>query len=204
MMARGPDSPPFRLDRSAFHIAVDMQLLFAVPTAWFVPWLPRVLPNVVAIARRHPDRTLLTRFIPPHQPEEASGAWRDYYARWRCMTQDRLDPRLLELVEPLRDLVPPARMLDKSVYSAFADPRLGGALRRKGIETLIVTGGETDVCVAATVMAAVDLGFRVVLPADALCSGSDTTHDALMTLYRQRFSQQIETTSTERVLREWD
>jgi nicotinamidase-related amidase len=76
-------------------------------------------------------------------------------------------------------------------------------LRRQGIETLIVTGGETDVCVAATVMAAVDLGFRIVLPADALCSAKDTTHDALMTLYRERFSQQIETTSTERVLRDW-
>jgi len=204
MMVRGPDSPPFRLDRSAFHIAVDMQLLFAEVTEWFVPWLPRVLPNVVAIARRHPDRTLLTRFIPPQQPEEATGAWRDYYVHWRGMTRDRLDPRLLELVEPLRALVPPARLLDKSVYSAFAHPGLAGALRRKGIETLIVTGGETDVCVAATVIAAIDLGFRVVLPADALCSGSDTTHDALMTLYRQRFTQQIETTSTERVLREWE
>jgi nicotinamidase-related amidase len=193
----------FRLDRSAFHIAVDMQLLFAEPTEWFVPWLPRVLPNVLEVARRHPDRTLLTRFIPPREPQEAVGAWRDYYCRWRSMTRDRLDLRLLELVEPLRALVPPARVLDKTVYSAFSNPRLAGALRRQGIETLIVTGGETDVCVAATVMAAVDLGFRIVLPADALCSAKDTTHDALMTLYRERFSQQIETTSTERVLRDW-
>lgn len=65
-------------------------------------------------------------------------------------------------------------------------------------------GGETDVCVLATVIAAVDLGFRVVLPQDALCSVSDATHDALMTLYRERYSQQIETTSTERVLGDWD
>ena len=70
-------------------------------------------------------------------------------------------------------------------------------------DLLRVTGGETDVCVAATVLAAIDLGFRVVLPTDALCSASDATHDALMTLYRRRFSHQIETTSTERVLREW-
>jgi nicotinamidase-related amidase len=193
----------FRLDRSAFHIAVDMQLLFAEPTEWFVPWLPRVLPNVLEIARRHPDRTLLTRFIPPREPEEATGAWRDYYRHWRAMTRDCLDPQLLELVEPLRVLAPPARVLDKTVYSAFSNPRLARALRRRGIETLIVTGGETDVCVAATVMAAIDLGFRVVLPTDALCSASDATHDALMTLYRQRFSQQIETTSTERIVREW-
>ena len=55
----------------------------------------------------------------------------------------------------------------------------------------------------STVMAAVDLGFRVVLPVDALCSARDNTHDALMTLYRERFTNQVETTSTERVLREW-
>ena len=204
MMARSAQDPTFRLDRSAFHIAVDMQLLFAEPTEWFVPWLPRILPNVLEIARRYPDRTLLTRFIPPRQPEEAVGAWRDYYCHWRAMTRDRLDPRLLELVAPLRALAPPARVLDKTVYSAFSHPRLAAALRRKGIETLIVTGGETDVCVAATVIAAIDLGFRVVLPTDALCSVSDTTHDALMTLYRQRFSHQIETTSTERILRDWE
>jgi nicotinamidase-related amidase len=119
------------------------------------------------------------------------------------MTRDRLDPRLLELVEPLRALVPPAKVLDKPVYSAFGNPRLTEGLRRRGIETLVITGGETDVCVAATVMAAIDLGFRIVLPTDALCSASDETHDALMTLYRQRFGQQIATTSTEQVLSDW-
>ncbi len=204
MTAGAAGKTSFHLDRSAFHIAVDMQRLFAEPTEWFVPWLPRVLPNVLEIARRHPDRTVFTQFIPPRQPDEAAGAWQAYYRHWRSMTRDRLDPRLLELVEPLRILAPPARVLDKGVYSAFGNPRLAGALRRRGVETLIVSGGETDVCVAATVIAAVDLGFQVVLPTDALCSASDTTHDALMTLYRRRFAHQIETTSTERILREWD
>ena len=193
----------FPLDRSALHIAIDMQRLFAEPTEWFMPWLDRVLPNVVAIASHAPERTLCTRFIPPEVPEQVIGAWRDYYRHWRAMTRDTLDPRLLELAEPLARLCPPARILDKAVYSAFADQRLAPALRRKGIGTLIVTGGETDVCVLATVMAAVDLGFRVVLPVDALCSAQDKTHDALMTLYRERFTNQVETTSTEQVLREW-
>ena len=193
----------FPLNRSALHIAIDMQRLFAEPTEWFVPWLERVLPNVVAIASHAPGRTLCTRFIPPEVPEQMTGAWRDYYRHWRAMTRDALDPRLLELAEPLARLCLPARILDKAVYSAFADPRLAPALRRKGIDTLIVTGGETDVCVLSTVMAAVDLGFRVVLPGDALCSAHDKTHDALMALYRERFTNQVETTSTDRVLREW-
>jgi nicotinamidase-related amidase len=181
-----------------------MQCLFAEPTEWFVPWLPKVLPNVREIAQRHPDRTIFTRFIPPNNPDEAVGAWRDYYRRWQSMTRERVDPRLLDLVGPLRSLVPPAKILDKTVYSAFSQSRLAPALRRRGIDTLIITGGETDVCVMATVISAVDLGFRVVLPTDALCSGHDPTHDALMKLYRERYTQQIQTTSTEFVVRRWD
>jgi nicotinamidase-related amidase len=132
-----------------------------------------------------------------------TGAWQDYYRHWRAMTRDTPDPCLLELAEPLARLCPPARTLDKAVYSAFADPRLAPALRRKGIGTLIVTGGETDVCVLSTVMAAVDLGFRVVLPVDALCSARDKTRDALMAIYSERFINQVQTTSTEPVLKEW-
>jgi nicotinamidase-related amidase len=92
---------------------------------------------------------------------------------------------------------------DKAAYSAFSNPRLVNGLRERRIETLIVSGGETDVCVAATVMAAIDLGFHVVLPIDVLCSASDATHDALVALYRRRFGQQIATTSTEQVLSDW-
>ncbi|HYC66217.1 MAG TPA: cysteine hydrolase [Reyranellaceae bacterium] len=193
----------FPLDRSTAHLCIDMQLLFAEPSPWAVPWLPRVLPRVAEIARRHPDRTVFTRFIPPMDPEEMTGAWRDYYRQWREVTRGRLDPRLLELVPPLQELVPPAHVLDKKLYSAFSGTALGQALARRGIETLIVTGGETDVCVLATVMGAVDRGFRVVLPTDALCSARDATHDALLKLYRERFTSQIETTCTERVLVDW-
>jgi nicotinamidase-related amidase len=49
----------------------------------------------------------------------------------------------------------------------------------------------------------VDLGMRVVLPEDALCSSADETHEALLTLYRKRFGQQIETASTDTILACW-
>jgi hypothetical protein len=47
-------------------------------------------------------------------------------------------------------------------------------------------------------------GYRVVLVADALRSSSDETHDALMTFYHQRPSQQVETVDTETVLVNWN
>jgi nicotinamidase-related amidase len=65
-------------------------------------------------------------------------------------------------------------------------------LVERHVRTVVVSGAETDVCVLSTVLGAVDLGFRVVIVQDALCSSSDTGHDALMTMYRARFHGQID------------
>lgn len=188
---------------SVLHLCIDMQRLFAEETAWQVPWLPRVLPAVVEIASRHAARTVFSRFAPPATPEATEGAWRTYYEHWPQMTREALDPGLLELVEPLARLVPPARVVDKPANSVFSRPGFAAALKRRRVTTLVVSGGETDVCVLATVMQAIDLGFRVVLPTDALCSTSDGAHDALVELFQTRFSSQVEATTTEKLLGRW-
>jgi nicotinamidase-related amidase len=119
------------------------------------------------------------------------GSWRRYYERWRGLTLERIDPRLIELVPPLAALVPPAEVIDKRVYSPFSEPQLSDLLRRRKIDSLVITGAETDVCVLAAVLDAVDLGYRVVLATDALCSSSNATHDALLTLYQTATSEAI-------------
>ena len=101
-------------------------------------------------------------------------------------------------------LAPPAEVIDKRLYSPFSEPQLGDLFRRVEFDSLVITGAETDVCVLAAVLDAVDLGYRVILATDALCSSSDATHDALLTLCRNRFSQQIETASSETILACWD
>lgn len=188
---------------SVLHLCVDMQRLFAEKAAWQVPWLPRVLPVVLEIVERHAARTVFSRFVPPSRQDEAEGAWRDYYKHWPQMTREALDPGLLELVAPLARFVPPARVVEKPANSVFSRTGFAAALKRRRVTTLVVTGGETDVCVLATVMHAIDLGFRVVLPIDALCSTSDGAHDALVDLFRARFSSQVEATTTEELLRRW-
>jgi len=70
-------------------------------------------------------------------------------------------------------------------------------------DALVISGGETDVCVLAAVMDAVDAGYRVVLAADALCSVSDESHDAMLRHFGSRFSHQIEVASTEKILDNW-
>jgi nicotinamidase-related amidase len=202
-MALSSPLPFGPLGERAAHLCIDMQNLFAEDTPWNTPWMKRVLPVVTRIAERHPERTIFTRFIPVPRPEEAGGTWRRFYRRWAELTLGRIDPELLELVPPLRHLAPPGTVIDKRVYSPFSEPELPGLLRERQIDTLVITGAETDVCVLAAVMDAVDLGYRVVLATDAVCSSSDRTHDALMTLYGSRFSEQIETADTEAILAAW-
>jgi nicotinamidase-related amidase len=182
------------------HLCIDMQNLFAEETPWHTPWMAQVLPVVTRIAERHTSRTVFTHFIPPQRPDQMPGSWQQYYARWRGPTLERIDPRLIELVPPLAALAPPAEVIDKRVYSPFSEPELSDLLRRRRSDSLVITGAETDVCV----LTAIDLGYRVGLVTDALCSSSDATHDALLTLYRDRFSQQIETASSETILGCWD
>jgi nicotinamidase-related amidase len=76
-------------------------------------------------------------------------------------------------------------------------------LRERGIDTVIVTGSETDICVLSSVLSAVDLGYRVIVACDAICSSSDESHDALLSLYRRRFDLQIELAEVSEILETW-
>jgi nicotinamidase-related amidase len=187
----------------AVHLCIDMQRIFSREGPWPTPWMERVLPNVAALARYAPARTIFTRFIPPHHASDLPGTWARYYEKWREVTRERLDPRLLDLMPELQSFVPPARVYDKMVYSAFANDRLHAELRARQCDALIVSGSETDVCVLSSVLAAVDLGYRVILAADAVCSSSDESHDALIDLYRRRFDIQIEIGDTEAIIGQW-
>src|SRR3954464_5893072 len=168
------------------------------------PWMDRVLPVVTELASRHPERTVFTRFIPRERAIDMPGMWQRYYTRWKAATREHLDPALLELLPPLAKLCPPATVIDKTRYSAFSEPQLGAHLQAREADGLIITGSETDVCVLATVLGAVDLGYRVILVRDAVCSSSDEGHDALMKIYYRRYTEQIEVADASTIIARWD
>ncbi|MBE7199639.1 MAG: cysteine hydrolase [Parafilimonas terrae] len=180
-----------------------MQKLFAGETDWHTPWMGRVLPRVERLAAAHPDQTIFTRFIPARNARAAKGNWRGYYEKWEGMTLDRLPAGTVDLLPSLAALVPPADVFDKATYSPWTDGDLHVRLQDRGVDTILLTGGETDVCVLAAALGAVDLGYRTVLVTDALCSASDETHDDMLKLYRSRYGQQIETVDTETLLGVW-
>jgi nicotinamidase-related amidase len=187
----------------AVHLCIDMQNIFSSDGIWPTPWMERVLPGIVRLVEHNPARTVFTRFITPLSAEDRPGRWRRYFTRWACATRSRLPAGGLELVSPLARFAPPATLIDKPGYSAFFESGLVPFLAEKQIGTLIVTGSETDICVLASVLNAVDRGFRVIVVEDGLCSSSDEGHDALMTLYRTRFTDQIELITLDEVRALW-
>jgi len=191
------------LGESCLHLCVDMQRLFAPGGPWAVPWTQRVLPVIEELVARHTRHTLFTRFIPAAIPGEAPGMWARYYRRWAEVTLSNIDPAMIDLMPSLARTVPPARVIDKRVYSPWTEGALDALLSGSEIDTLVITGGETDVCVLATVLGAIDRGYRTVIVTDAVCSSADQTHDALMELYHSRFSEQVEVAEMVDVLQAW-
>lgn len=205
-MERGPragDYDGMTPIQNAVHLCVDMQRIFAKGGIWETPWIERVLPTVADLVERYAERTIFTRFITPDAPEQAPGQWRAYFERWQIATRQALGGSQLGLVPELERYVPPATVIDRPTYSAFFRSPLAEFLVARQVRTVIVSGAETDVCVLSSVLDAVNIGFRVLIVEDALCSSSDAGHDALMTMYRLRFSEQIDLVTAEALRDLW-
>jgi nicotinamidase-related amidase len=78
------------------------------------------------------------------------------------------------------DLSPPAGepVIDKPGKGAFYQTDLDLMLRNRSIETLLVCGVTTEVCVNTTVREANDRGFRCIVLADCCASYFPEFHDA--------------------------
>lgn len=93
--------------------------------------------------------------------------------------------------------------LPKYRWSAFFETYFDLALRSQGIDTLIVSGGSTDVGVAATLYAARDLDYNLIVVRDACSSGhSQQVHDMMMDSIFPRMSRVRTTEEVVRMIRD--
>ena len=75
-------------------------------------------------------------------------------------------------------------------WSAFFQTYLDLALRTRGIDTIIISGGSTDVGVASTLYSGRDLDYNMIVVNDACGTSHDQrAHDMLMQLIFPRMSR---------------
>ncbi len=187
----------------AVHVCIDIQRLFADETVWHTPSIADILPQIVRLTEHAPSRSIFTRFTTPEHPGDATGHWRAYYERWTSVTTAVMDGAMIDVVDDLVHFVPPALVVDKPTYSIFKTEAFRAMLDDMSCQTLICTGVETDVCVLATVMDAMDYGYRVIIPSDAVHSSNPVSHAATMDHVYRRFEDQIEIGTTDEILANW-
>lgn len=189
------------LSPQTLHLVIDMQRLFAEPHGWQVDQVGAILPNVLRLCQTSGARTVFSRFLTPARPEAAIGRWQALYQRFPQVTG--LPDAVMDLVPELADLAARARVFDKTTYSLFAVPAFLDHLAQAGTDTVVFSGAETDACVYASLIAAVDMGLRVVVAKDAVTSGDLEAHEAMLAILARRLPDQVELASTDQILRAW-
>jgi nicotinamidase-related amidase len=184
---------------TALHIVVDMQEVFRSHPEWGTPALTGIIPPIQRLLAVRPDNAYFTRFIPARRADEATGMWQRYYRRWSSVTTDRLDPAQVEIVHELQPWA--RRVADKWGYSALSNQELHDAA--VAAQDVILTGVESDVCVLATALDAVDAGLRVILAIDALSSASPTCHAKALDILYERLDEQIEAATVDQIVAAW-
>jgi nicotinamidase-related amidase len=115
----------------------------------------------------------------------------------------KLDPRLFDIIPALQPFVRQGSLSSRYVFSAFEGDDLVTTLESRGISTLVFSGIETDVCVLASVLRAIDSGYRVIVAEEAVASSNADGHAATLSAIFPRFDQQIELVSVDELLTHW-
>ncbi|MBM4261909.1 MAG: cysteine hydrolase [Deltaproteobacteria bacterium] len=144
------------------------------------------MPMFFAMASHHPSGATASNLIT--DTDTSLKPWADGKVAWRkphALSGDGGSQVIAEL-EPRPD----DYYIPKCRYSAFHQTYLDLALRTRGIDTLIISGGSTDVGVCATVFAARDYDYNLIIARDGCATSHDPrAHDALMDLIFPRMAR---------------
>jgi ureidoacrylate peracid hydrolase len=163
-------------------LVVDMQRGFVdVGQAMEVPPARDIVPAVRALldgfrAKRLP--VVFTEFTyspavpilvgelhPEHRPAPL-GAPRGFGVPSSSCLEGDASARTIGALAPRPDEL----VIRKRWYDAFAGTELDGALRARGVTSLVITGTMTDICVLSTVVGAFNHEYRISVVADGVAT----------------------------------
>ncbi|MBJ8326421.1 cysteine hydrolase family protein [Streptococcus pacificus] len=106
----------------------------------------------------HPEMKL----FPPHNIKGTSGRF--------------LYGQLSDVYEAIKDSAK-VFWMDKRHYSAFSGTDLDIRLRERKVDTVVLTGVLTDICVLHTAIDAYNLGYQIEIPKSCVASLDEKSHE---------------------------
>jgi len=80
----------------------------------------------------------------------------------------------------------------KRWYDGFAGTELDGALRARGVTSLVITGTMTDICVLATVVGAFNREYRISVVEDAVATLQPEIQSATLDIVGRAFGRVVQ------------
>jgi biuret amidohydrolase len=93
--------------------------------------------------------------------------------------------RIVPALEPRPDEL----VINKTTYGTFSSTGLDHTLRFLGIDTLVIGGVVTNVCVETTARDAADMGYQAILVGDACAAFSPEIHEATLLSFQGPFGR---------------
>lgn len=178
-------------------LAVDMQRAWTDPEGpWYFPQARTVIDPINRLAAAVRSRGLVVWVEHVTGPPGTPDYWATYLDNFVSDSQRQGALAAIQAGSPFRDLEPALDVqeadlrIEKRRYSAFirTSSNLEWVLRERGIDTVIVTGVQTNMCVESTARDAMMLDFKVFMPHDAAAARTDDDHLAGLRTIGQVFA----------------
>lgn len=218
------DQTPIVLDpRKTALLVIDMQRYFVSPHYPLMQTFEKLVPGVTAGYCERVNATVIPNigrlqacFRAQRLPviytaigcclpdgQDLNRMWKDLDRLSLEVLGQRMFPQVNEPSWQIDDSLAPLPgelVLNKTSSGTLNSTMLDQTLRNMGIESLIVSGVTTDVCVETTARDAADRGFQVIVVEDACTAFSEDLHRAALQAFSLAFGRVRKTAEVERLL----
>lgn len=120
----------------------------------------------------HPE----SRLFPPHNIVGSKG--RELYGKIKDTYESIKDQKCVY-------------WLDKVRYSSFYGTPLDALLRSHGVDTVVITGVCTDICVLHTAVDAYNLSYKIEIPKSCVGSFNEEAHEVALNHFKNSLGAEI-------------
>jgi len=196
-------------------LVVDMQRGFVEPgEALEVPPAREIVPVIRGLLDAFRGRRLPVAFteftyspavpilvgeLHPEHKAAAPGAPRGFGMPSSSCLEGTDSARTIDALAPR----PGEPVIRKRWYDGFAGTELDGALRARGVTSLVITGTMTDICVLSTVVGAFNREYRISVVADGVATLWPEIQRATLDIVGRAFGRVVQSSDVLHTISSW-